>query len=1206
MRSSAHSHFVVLTKSIASLLVVFGMVVSPLRAVAANGGDISGTVTDPQGLLLRGAAVIAVELDTNLRHATTTDARGFYSLAEMPVGTYEIAIEAPGFKQYRETNLELNAGGALQVNASLQIGARAETVDVSSSNVRVESVDTQLGEVIEGSEATAVPLNGRSFTDLLSLQPGVAPTASFTAGSLTAAGASVISPSGDLNPGSLSINGQREFSNGFTVNGATTEEPFTMGAAIIPNLDSIAEFRILTSNVDAEYGNYSGGQISVITKTGSNRFHGNVFEFLRNTDLDARNYLSPDRGTFLQNQFGGTLGGPILRNKLFFFGDYQGTRMTQGVDSGLIQVPTAADRGGNLSDQAASFTTTESDPTCPPTANNCTQITLPTTVSGAYLASLLAAKLGYPVTQGEAYYTPACTSSSQCVFPGAVIPKVAWSGPAQQLLQYIPSPSLGDDEFYTSSQNQTLVDNKGAVRIDASTRWGKISGYYALDDYALDNPYPTQQGGATVPGFNAATKGREQLATLSDTVTFGSRTVNQVQASYLRDVNVLGSPVGKVGTTLVSQGFVTSTGAPSILPQRPAIQGVENVIFNNYVIGSTVTGLNQFDNVFAYSDTFSRVIGAHTVKLGGELKLNEVNAAADVQSNGLFAFFGTETGSDFADFLIGAPSRYEQGDAQPFYMRNRYGALFLQDSWRVRSILTLNYGVRWDVEMPFYEKFNQIQTLVAGEQSLVYPGAPTGLVFPGDPGISRSLAPTRWNDFSPRFGIAYSPGEHTGLLGLLLGNAGDSSFRAGVGRFFSAVEGISAGVMAGDAPYGSTYVSPNPPLFSNPFVDAATGNPEGQRFPLQYPAFGASPKNPNTSVNWSNFLPISGLPGYDPHNVSPYATQYNLSVQRQMGRDTVLTLNYIGSQGHHLLVLVEANPGNPAVCLSVSQPSQVAPGSATCGPFAETGTFTIATGQVVNGRGPLGANFGSVDLERSVGNSNYNAVEVSLRHVSARAQILAGYTYGKSLDISSSIADELVPGDDRRTYGLSAYDIEHNFVASYTYRLPIDLLLHANTWLTGGWQVSGIVHLSTGLPVTMQNSSDSSLLGTQPNGVNPFGVDLPEAQAGPLQLNHNPRNGNPYFNTSLFSVPALGQLGNTATRYFFGPGLDNFDMAVQKDVRIAEGSQVELRMEAFNVFNHAQFFGPTTISSDVNSDSFGQVLSADPPRVMQAAIKVAF
>jgi hypothetical protein len=312
-----------------------------------------------------------------------------------------------------------------------------------------------------------------------------------------------------LNPGTISINGQREFSNGFSVNGAGVEEPFTMGAGLIPNLDSIAEFRILTSNTDAEYGDYSGGQISIVTKSGTNQVHGSVFEFVRNTALDARNYLSPERAAFVQNQFGGTFGGPILREKLFFFGDYQGTRMIQGVDSGVTTVPSSQDRDGNLLDLASE---------------------LSGSVNGPYRASQLSQSLGYAVSPGEPYYNPGCNSTN-CVFPNAVIPPAAWSGPAQHLLQYIPSPNIGSTEYSTSSQDQRLGDNKGAIRIDAGTSWGKVSGYYAIDDYAVNNPYPTQQGGATVPGFNALTNGRSQLVSLTDTMIFGNHTVNQIQAT---------------------------------------------------------------------------------------------------------------------------------------------------------------------------------------------------------------------------------------------------------------------------------------------------------------------------------------------------------------------------------------------------------------------------------------------------------------------------------------------------------------------------------------------------------------------------------------------------------------------------------------------------------------------------------------------------
>jgi hypothetical protein len=1176
------------TTSACRLLLVLAISAPGLRA--ATGGSISGTVTDPKGLAVNGAKVTVTELNTNVRQTTATDAKGFYSLTELAVGRYEVSIDTPGFKQFHETNLILNANCSLSANASLLVGGAAETVTVESLAIHVETVDTQLGEVIGSAETEAMPLNGRSFTDLLSLQPGVVPQSSFTGQSLTAAGASLISPSGTLNPGTLSISGQREFSNGFSLNGASIEEPFTMGAGFIPNLDSIAEFRILTTNVDAEYGDYSGGQINVITKSGANRIHGDVFEFVRNTALDARDYFSAARGTFQQNQYGATAGGPIRKDKLFYFGDFQGTQMAQGEPSGEILVPTTAELNGDFS-----------DPSLASSLTGC--------VSGPYLAGILGQSLGTNVQAGDPYWptSTGCTAQRPAVFPNSMIPKQAWSSPAVNLVKYIPGPNLPDGEFSTNSQNETLRDFKGAIRIDANSRWGRISGYYGIDDYSLANPYPIQQGGATLPGFSALTNGRSQLGTFSDTNTFGSRTVNFFEASYLRDTNVLGTPSGTVGTSLTSQGFVTSNGSPSILPQRPAIVGVENIIFNNFTMGSTVTGINQYDNIYQYSDTLSHVIGTHTLKFGGELRYNETNGNADIQSNGEFAFFGSETGMDIADFFVGAPSTYEQGNAQPFYMRNQYAGGFVEDSWRIKPNLTFNYGGRWELEMPLYEKFNQLQTLVVGEQSQVYTGAPTGIVFPGDKGVPNTLSSKRWDDFSPRFGLAWSPSKrYDGVLGSLFGNPGDTSIRLGAGRFFTGVEGITAGVMAGDPPYGTTYSSPVSPLFSNPFIDAGTGNNEGQRFPIPFPAFGASPSNPNSTVNWAQFEPISGMVAVDIHNRSPYAEEYNLSIERQLGRSTVLGLNYIGSAGHHQYVLVTANPGIASNCLSVSQLSQVAPGSAVCGPFSETGTFTTVSGQSVQGRGPFGVNFGGDAYEESVGNSNYNALEVTLRHQSGRLDVLAGYTYGKSLDISSSIADMLVPGDPHRTYELSAFDIEHNFVASFNYNLPIDDLFRHKDRFTSDWQISGIAHFSTGFPVTMQNSSDNSLIGARPNGVNPFSVDLPQVISGPLNLNHHPQNGNPYFNISLFGLQPLGTVGNVSPRYFFGPGLDNWDMALQKHVAVTETSRLEFRLEAFNVFNHTQFFGSTAVAGDVNASSFGQINSADAPRLVQVAVKCAF
>ncbi len=333
----------------AILLFLIGFF-SPVFSWASVGGSISGTVKDPSGSVLPNATVVAREVNKDLTYRTRTDKGGYYTLPVLPVGRYELDVQAPGFRDYHRKDIVLDTNAALTLDVSLQVGDASETVNVSDSALHVETIGTQLGQVITGTQMTSVPLNGRSFTDLLSLQPGVAPSTSITSSTVQDVGATTLSPSGTLNPGTLSVNGQREFANYFSVNGSDVEEDVNAGTIIIPNLDAIAEFRIVTSNFDAEYGEFSGGQISVITKSGSNRFHGDAFDFLRNTDLDARNYFSPTRGAFRQNQFGGTFGGPIRRDKTFFFADYQGTHQTQGIDTGNISVPSNADRTGNLSD----------------------------------------------------------------------------------------------------------------------------------------------------------------------------------------------------------------------------------------------------------------------------------------------------------------------------------------------------------------------------------------------------------------------------------------------------------------------------------------------------------------------------------------------------------------------------------------------------------------------------------------------------------------------------------------------------------------------------------------------------------------------------------------------------------------------------------------------------------------------------------------
>jgi hypothetical protein len=1159
---------------------------------ASVGGNISGTVKDPSGNVVVNAAITAKETSTGISHATHTDGKGYYTFPVLPVGHYLLDINVSGFGAYERKDITLDTNAALTLNATLDVGSVSQSVTVSDNTLHVEATSTQLGQVITGRQITAVPLDGRSFTDLLALQPGVAPQTAISDTTVQDVGATVLNPSGTLNPGNLSVNGQRETANYFGVNGSDVEEDVNAGTAVIPNLDSIAEFRIITSNFDAEYGEYSGGQISVITKSGTNEFHGNAFDFLRNTDLDARNYFSPTRGAFRQNQFGGTFGGPMRKDKLFFFLDYQGTRQTEGVDTGNIAVPSNADRTGDLSDFA--------------TASGGNQLS--GIVSGPYFANVLTQRLGYQVVSGERYYLPGCTSSSTCVFPNAVIPQSAWSVPAQRILQYIPAPNTASGKFATSAFDQIVRDDKAGERVDWNTKLGLISGYYFVDDFFLVNPYPVAQSGASVPGFSGATSGRAQLVAVGDTKSFGATMVNEIHLSYMRDNTNLGQPIGGLGVSLSSQGFVNPDGTDSIVALDSRGQGVENLNFNAYSTGAAANQLLQANNTYQISDIFSKALGKHTVKFGAEFHADQVNANPIAQFNGSFVFAGQETGVDFADFLIGIPSQYNQSQLNPFYARNKYLGAFVEDSWHVSQNLTLNYGLRWDRIAPWSEKYNQISTFVPGAQSVVFPGAPPGILYPGDPGVPNTLAPIDALDFSPRAGVAWSPTTNEGtLLRRLFGAAGSTSVRSSFGMFYNAIDAVEIGVLAANAPYGTTYSSPAPPLFATPFVNAADGIDNGQPFPYKFAPLNSSRSNPDPNINWATYEPISGIPGYDIHNHTPYAEEWSLSFERQAGPKTVLSASYIGSISHRQRVLVESNPGNPALCLSLSQPSEVMFGTVTCGAFGEDTAYYPATGGIINGtRGPLGPSFGSNALQSNIGYANYNALELSARHTAGRLEFDASYTYGKSLDQSSNIGEEVNPFNPALSYAISAFDVKHNFVVSYDYQLPFDQLFRPRR-LTKGWSLSGITRFASGFPVTMINDGDNSLIGTNPNGVNNSSIDEPDYSGGLLRLNKNPRTtGNGYFSTSPFNMNALGEPGTSKRRFFYGPGAANYDMAVAKNLSLTESKSLLFRVEAFNVFNHAQFNGPQAVDGNIGSSTFGSVVSAASPRILQGALKFNF
>ncbi len=1160
----------------AVLLLCFAVV----QLWAAAAGSISGTITDATGAIVPSAQLTAVNQAQHTIYHGVSNAQGMYSFLNLPVGRYDLTVSEAGFATRKLTDLVVDTDASLRADVVLAVGGASDTVTVSSdAGTQIDSTSTHLGEVVSAAQMEAIPLNGRSYTDLLSIQPGVAPVSTLLPNSVIMAGVTGgISPSGDQNPGNVSIDGQRESSNGFIVNGVDVQEHMNGGTSVVPNLDSIEQFRVLTNNFDPEYGNYNGGMITVVTKSGGGGFHGNAFEFLRNTALDARGYFDPVRPTFRQNQFGGTLGGPVSHTRLFFFADYQGTRTTQGISTGNISVPSVAERSGNF-------------------INPATQSSeLTGSVSGPYLASLLTQALGRPVQAGEAYST---------VFPNDIIPQTAWSAPARNLLQYIPSPNVSSNQFSTSAYAQTNRDDKGSFHLDADTRLGRLAGYYFLDDYTLDTPYPGQQGGASIPGFDALTIGRAQLLSISDTKVLGPNAVNEFNFGYLRYANVIGQPHGGLGVSLASQGFVTGAGTPGIYVQAPEFEGVQNITFPSFTMGVPVTNETQINNTYYVSDGLSRVFGAHTLKVGGQFHLDQVNEHPNGTFNGTFNIDGTETGDAYADFLLGTPSNFTQSSGQYFYLRNHYLGIYAQDSWRVRSDLTLNAGLRWDVIEPWSEKNHQLQTYIPGRQSVLFPGAPPGFVVAGDPGVPQTIAPTGFGNFAPRLGVAYSPHAAGGLERLLLGDAGQSSLKASYGLFYTAFPGLSAGIMYAVPPFGYNYLSPAPPLLATPFITAATGVNNGQRFPFPFPPRNVSASSPDTNVDWSNLTPISADPFFYYRNRAPYIDNYMLSFERQIGRSLVFTASFVGNQGHHLLTLVSANPGSPALCLSLA--------SAGCGPFGEDNTYTTASGQTIQGtRVGQGPEYGENTADKSIANSNYNALETTLKYQRGSSSFLLSYTYAKSIDQGSNLGEQLNPIDPRQSRAISAYDLKHDFVATYSLNLPFAKLLRLNSsngatsTLLGGWSLSGTTRFASGLPVTLSDNSDNSLLGTLGNGANNFLLDTPRFLPGPLMINTNGRTGRPAFNTVLFPEELLGQLGNAKRRMFYGPGLENFDTSLQKAIHLREGTSLDLRLEAFNLFNHTQFFGPAAVDGQAEDPNFGQIVSAASPRLLQVAVKFSF
>ena len=1207
-------------------LIVSIVAFSSLVARADVTGQISGVVRDRAQAVVSGAQVTITNTQTALTQVTTSGVDGSFHFLALPAGSYKITATAAGFRTYTATDITLQVNDQLRIDVTLQVGAVKEEVSVSASAVHVETDSTQLGDVIDSKKMLALPLNGRSYLDLLGLQAGVAPDTAGTIGGDRPVSGYI------QNAGNISVNGQRETANAFLVNGGDVSEGRNLGAGLVPNLDSVEEFRLITNSFDAEYGKFSGAVMNAITKSGTNSFHGDVFEFLRNDKLDAVSYFNTSKSELRRHQFGGVAGGPFWKDKLFWFTDFQGTRQIQGAETGIVYLPTADQRKGNFDPSV--FGSTVNGVFVPNTVDGtaggvCPACGWPTELS---------TRLGYPVTSGEPYSFPGCTSTAQCVFPNGVIPQTGitgqsvWAAPAVGILKYIPAPNVDPSAgTYSDNSGKNWVhDNKFAARVDFNNRkTGNWSFYYHFDDSTVYSALVS--GGASVPGFPAQTPTRAQEFVISNTKTLGPTAVNEARLTFFRTATHLDQPKGGQAS-LSSLGFVTGAGTLGIIPD--ALPGfpeyVPQLYFNNFALGTPSLITFQPNNTYTASDGFSKVVGRHTLKFGGEARYLQINERNLASQDGAFVFDGTATGNDFADYLIGAPTGggggYTQAALQLLDSRTRYGGAYAQDNWKVRPNLTLNLGVRWEVSTPWYDTQGKIQTWVPGQQSVVFPNSPKGLVYPGDPGIPKTLAPTRYNNFGPRVGLAYSPDFSDGVLGKVFGGPGKTSIRAAYGLYYTSVEDLNLFYEVADAPFGLYWTSPGPVSFAEPFRNRQTGDTqnEGQRFPFTVPTPG-SPAN--KTLSFSVYEPMSYFPGYDIHNKLPYAEHFNLSIQRELSRSTVLTLAYVGTEGHRLIAQTEANPGDAALCMMLTSQGYFDTSANTlgCGPEASQDTYVSPGGattiygtrdKLLNpnycpAAQTLCFGYGNT-YTKLVANSIYNAGEITLERKAGDISFLAAYTLAKGLDDSSAFGELINFQNAKLSRGLSSTDVHQNFVVSYVWELPFAKVFHRGPKrLTQGWQLQGITRFSSGFPIQMgQSVGDTSLTGSP-------STDMPDL-IGPVRT-MNPRTSPnfSYFDQSSFAPTSCaltqnaagtqafltgecGSFGTANRRFFHGPGIINTDLGLQKTIPITEGKSFEIRGEFFNIFNHVQFNNP---SGNISDSSFGTVTSARAMRIGQVSAK---
>jgi len=967
-------------------LVVVCLLFPTMLAAQGATGRILGRVEDPSGAVLSGVKVTLTNQATGVSREAQTNDSGDYSFVNVVPGTYQATFELKGFKKNLQKDLILDVNQVLTLNSVLQIGGTQEVVDVTSEAPQVDTTSTQLGAVINDRSVNELPLNTRDTYQFLQLQPGVQ---------------SQLGSSGSLffgsdDPGSVSVNGGRTRANNFSVNGGDANDQFVNTPTIEPTPDAVEEFRVITNTFDAEYGRNSGSVVNVITKSGTNQFHGDIYEYFRNTILDAKGYPDPFTPQLNQNQFGGTFGGPIKKDRSFFFLSYEGRRIHAGQTGQLVAVPT-----GTPATATASATGEF--------AGDFSQTGIPFTggIANPFVAQVLDGRPGCDAALRHlpGYIASLATPRWSTIFPNMMIPSACQDPVAANLMQrFVPAANVGSDG-YEAVPVGTDNANQFTFRFDHRINdHQSFTAYYYFNDGTQLQPYNTfEQSGANVPGFGNYNDLRFQQWNFTHTWTINNALVNEAHFTYMREgelgflkpqtTGAVTSSCTGAATTYCFTGVSDSNSGPNslqgqfgtnpkygITPGLPSsLTGVPYVsIGGGALFGNNWEGtLPQVGNSFQWSDGLTWVKGNHTYKFGVDVRRARFDQYYYFDVNGYFSFSNTGPNaivpgdqSNYAEYLLGLPDLYIQGSGQREDIRSTAVYPFVQDSWKVKPNLTLNYGLRWEFNPPLTDIAQHVETFRPGQNSTVYPCGittsasywkglgvtnptcantgtqPTGLVVPGDAGVPPGLTSTYYKAFAPRIGVAYSPDFKGGPLEKLFGSNGKTSIRAGFGLFYNPIEELVAAQFGAEPPFGGSS-SLSDVFFNTPFVgQGGFTNPN--------PFNGIITPTKGAPTDLSFFRPILLYGDFEPHLRTQYTSQYNLTIQRELSASTMLQIGYVGSQGHRLLASHDINPSNPETCLDIMSVYAESPNpvknpyvtsygvGANCAPTFEDSQWTIS------------------------------------------------------------------------------------------------------------------------------------------------------------------------------------------------------------------------------------------------------------------------